>query len=1384
MPTPKRQSPRAAIKEWLAHTEQGSAEGKQFTTPQNKERAVEKERRRSSQRAVGGSRQPRGRTGELHQNLESQVHGPSEERPRDHQTKQDSGRNLADQLGLHAPFRSFATRGVVAEPDPARFNQERRKRRRTPLSTSSYLEPAIHFRKDIEKPISQEDAWFRRGNHHQQRASTDASSSSGSTIAPPEKPAKTYERKPRHKTQEDRYELKQDKKRSRTRKGHNEVEKHPNKKRKKRKEKSGAALMHDFSARNIESERLTLKAPIPLGLFGKGRASSPVKRRGLPDLTFSEINFLNHRREAPKDNPPQGKPSRRKRDKAADADAEISRFFSTSNRRPHGAGDTSSQKKGEDWQQDRSSIPPVDLPEKPFLGFGGVGPGHVSSNGIKDDLNKRSPLCQSPSSRSTTYFTWSQTNVSRRSSSRHASQSHSPCTGELRLFPVSGSPVQGRVRTSSTSVGHHFREESRTASPRRHHKPHRTSTGRNSSDPVLRYDRSEERGPTNVNAEECNERQDKLQETEHREGQRSHDVHSPKAALASLLAAQDRPELLGAVLDALLGRVTNNLKTKNEGEQPTSTPRSKSVDNARVSEGVPEAQMPQGTGQAAPQDKLTFGSTTANNSKVAEKSYPAPRSHQWQPLRGTIKQSAMRLLSNASKLQPPFSDAHGSRRLGEEQDAQDPDDNNPPPIRIPRVLPHSNSAWTGYRDLYQGQMGAMDRYHEDNIQTTAESAAGDYNHPLGTRSEAHLSDPADHLDRYHMFDEYQQLDADINNQYPGAEGIDAWDQAEPQLYDQMDGIDQQTHEAALNNHQDEQDPMYLEDTRPSTEHARYSSAGQNLHVGVETSDSFATPKFLGARTLTVSDPTKDLSPWSLRRHRATPNRHQLQADSCDLQIIQRAPRFSLRIYKTAGDFSQALDIEADGSRLRIVLLGHGPSWDVDRDMVDVVCSKYQVDPRFLVRHFDYITVQEEENCPGDIADAIAAVDEDYFENKYTWNLGGEVMSPLSMQLGSCFFFAYAAQCLSVAIHEEGHKVTVLLFLRACLEPLLYHHPDARATRSILLNPRPAESMFDITSQTLSTLNYPEAQNEYDRLVTRAVLPYISNLVSCCYTKYHREIAPHALKVRDLYRTNQEDLFIDIRQQLALQRELEVILAINGEKTSGTGFGINSGHEILRLLQQLTKDYQALLSFYQDHDRSNESRDLGKLMQAQIAEAREAKQTSAKLGQLSELAYIFLPLQLTVSAMGMNLQNFGTGNIQVNTFFLTLAIIAALSFTPMLFPLFFGPWKARLSQIRDVARYSRRAGFLYGWFCLCHRARTNDKLWDCGIGYDMGYFKGSNAKRAIHGEGWPNRRAGLTVILRSPPFIFFPQYWQKLLDELYSIIDTPQWGKKDTSHHTA
>ena len=175
----------------------------------------------------------------------------------------------------------------------------------------------------------------------------------------------------------------------------------------------------------------------------------------VPDLAFSEMTFLTSRREKPTDSSVAlsrkylDKNKRRKPAKAADTEAEFSRYFMS-------AKPTSLDMKKSHRQQDQkdsgSSRNPepkqasIDLPERPFLGFGSCGP-NTSTSPIKslDDRNSKD-LRRSPSkslTRSTSYLTWSQ--------SRESSHASSPPHKRHHVEPLKSSKLSNRQRTPPAS---------------------------------------------------------------------------------------------------------------------------------------------------------------------------------------------------------------------------------------------------------------------------------------------------------------------------------------------------------------------------------------------------------------------------------------------------------------------------------------------------------------------------------------------------------------------------------------------------------------------------------------------------------------------------------------------------------------------------------------------------------------------------------------------------------------------------------------------------------------------------------------------------------------------------------------------------------------------
>lgn len=488
---------------------------------------------------------------------------------------------------------------------------------------------------------------------------------------------------------------------------------------------------------------------------------------------------------------------------------------------------------------------------------------------------------------------------------------------------------------------------------------------------------------------------------------------------------------------------------------------------------------------------------------------------------------------------------------------------------------------------------------------------------------------------------------------------------------------------------------------------------------------------------------------------------------------------------TAASLSQALESQVPDSRLRLVLVGHGDSWDVDRDMLDVVCNKYDVDPRFLAKHLDYPTIRCEKHCPSHLRHAVQSADDDFLLNGYSWDLGGEIMSHLSLQLGSCFFFAYASECLSLMVLQEDLRVTLLLFVRAPQSELVatsrvfFHYPYVGNTALSFLNTQPPKSLYELLIRSLPELALPKKKQQ-GYAIAKVVATYFNNLAECCKADYRRNIAPRALKSIDILRTEPDTLLDVTRQFVTLRQEVEAF----NDKFHAYTCNMGRGKETCSLLSQLTEESQRLLSFWHNQDRSSESEDLRRLIQAQVDETKQAKKTSAELGRLSQLAYIFLPLQLTTSAMGMNLKDFGTGTIEMRTFLLMFGAIAALSLVPLLYPLISKLINDRIPQMIAMMKYSRRAGFLFGLFCLFHRRETNDSLLQCGIKWDLDSFEGRQGKRPGDNFYVTDQRDKLSTSLKKQWLVGFPRFWQKVCDEIFNIIDAPRWGGKDTGLHTA
>lgn len=279
----ERQSPRTAIRNWLQDTDSTSTikPANAYSEQQDVERGsrhrsrrhhstkypLEAKHRHNEEACRKHQRYNKSGTRQKHvtdQVLAVSLHQPQPQIYSKVNTAVDpNGLGLAERLGLHAPFRTFKDH---SDNDIIGVQGRPRKRRRSRSSTSSYLEPAAAndlSDNDHDHPSPATKLCTARTGpglgDRCKNISPTASQGSQMMLPSPEKLLKSYERRPRHKTRQDRYELKDNNRdggKTEQAAKKNRVEK--KQKKHKRKEKSGAALMHDFTAHNVAHDRLTV----------------------------------------------------------------------------------------------------------------------------------------------------------------------------------------------------------------------------------------------------------------------------------------------------------------------------------------------------------------------------------------------------------------------------------------------------------------------------------------------------------------------------------------------------------------------------------------------------------------------------------------------------------------------------------------------------------------------------------------------------------------------------------------------------------------------------------------------------------------------------------------------------------------------------------------------------------------------------------------------------------------------------------------------------------------------------------------------------------------------------------------------------------------------
>jgi hypothetical protein len=178
----------------------------------------------------------------------------------------------------------------------------------------------------------------------------------------------------------------------------------------------------------------------------------------------------------------------------------------------------------------------------------------------------------------------------------------------------------------------------------------------------------------------------------------------------------------------------------------------------------------------------------------------------------------------------------------------------------------------------------------------------------------------------------------------------------------------------------------------------------------------------------------------------------------------------------------------------------------------------------------------------------------------------------------------------------------------------------------------------------------------------------------------------------------------------------------------------------RKLQGLLTDVEMLLSLYDNtmriyewHIHETDSDYKAELASEQLEEARESKATAISLGKLSNLAFLYLPINFVCAMLGMNLSIYGQGEVPVWVFFVLVVFFSLLTYLPVFRPKIN---KQRVQLIR-VAYYlawrSIPAGFWFLAFSLTHNYRQNYEIMNSGLAQVFLGYTGPRTKGWMEGK---------------------------------------------------
>lgn len=161
-------------------------------------------------------------------------------------------------------------------------------------------------------------------------------------------------------------------------------------------------------------------------------------------------------------------------------------------------------------------------------------------------------------------------------------------------------------------------------------------------------------------------------------------------------------------------------------------------------------------------------------------------------------------------------------------------------------------------------------------------------------------------------------------------------------------------------------------------------------------------------------------------------------------------------------------------------------------------------------------------------------------------------------------------------------------------------------------------------------------------------------------------------------------------------------------------------------------YDNTMRIYEWHIHETDSDYKSSLASEQLGEAKESRATAVKVGKLSNLAFMYLPVNFVCTMLGMNLAIYGQGEVPVWVFIALVVFFSILTYFPILLPPI-DERRTRLNRLAyHLARRSVPAGFWFLAFSLTHPSRQSFEIMNSGLAQELLGYTGVRTKGWMFG----------------------------------------------------